>query len=161
MDTFEKTICKLYKFYCLMKYLFFMTTYPIRIIIELFFLFIFLIRLSIKEKKFNLEHDIRTFLHSEIECAYDSGRKVKMKMLTEIYSFFFLKSCEKENFKSTFLEVSAEKREAMMNQFRIKCNVIEEYPKSLINFFIKYRNVKRIGFYNYYIKRKKDNTFHS
>ena len=90
------------------------------------------------------------------------------KFLMDYYLFLYLlpqnKLKSRKELILHFKEVRQQEYQKYVEKLKFSYNVpyhpIGLFPKQLENFFVKYRFIKTIGFYNYFIKKKREILFY-
>lgn len=166
LDNFEYAIFILYRFFvklCSIFHLIFI--FPFKILSTLFYIIFIIATAVITEKSNKIFFDFLEVFYEKAYIEYIFDNPFRMNYYLFLYLFPQKKlNCRKELILH-FKEVREQKRQKYLEELKyghkIPCTPMYLYPCKLENFFSKYRFIKMIGFYDYFIKGKRSITFDS
>lgn len=165
LDRFEYFIYVLYNLFLKIKrYLYLILIAPFRTVYNFIKIIILMIRISVAEKSSKIFHDSLEIFYEQAYTEYRIGNKFLMNYYLFLYLFPQKRLERREELILHFEDVKEQKRKeylnSLKNSYKIPCTPIYPYPRKLENFFSKYRFIKMIGFYNYFIKGERKKFLH-
>ena len=166
LDNFEYFVFLLYCLFVKLRYIFYLIfIFPFKILLDFIYILFLLIVTSTKEKSGKILFDILEVFYEKAYREYICGNTFCMNF----YLFLYLLPQKKLNCRKELILLFKEVREQKYQEYSEKLkhgysfpNIpMYLYPRKLENFFSKYRFIKMIGFYDYFIKKKRTITFDS
>lgn len=166
LDYFEYTIFIIYRFFIKLRYLFCVIfIFPFKILNSFLYVIFILIIIAFVEKSNKILFDVLEVFYEKAYIEYTFHNTFFMNCYLFLYLFPQKKLNNRKELISHFKEVKEQEYknylEKIKYNYKVPCTPIYLYPRKLENFFLKYRFIKIIGFYNYFIKRKRSIFFNS
>ncbi len=163
LDYFELFIYILYIFFLKLKKILFFLIIPFKIIFnfsKIFFLILIIFKIE-KSKKIFV--DMLAVFYDMAYQEYELNHRLLMNYYLFLHLFPQKKLSSRKEIISIFEGNKKQEIQEYSNLLTKGYSVhtqIHLYPYELEEFFIKYRFIKKIGFFNYFIKRKREFYFY-